>query len=99
MTSRKLALGYQCVLKLALAQSLSRYEPRHGKVVYSLYSVLLTLHSGSNFHHTNNTVLHDGSFYTASDRVAYVIIKGIKGAAAYEKFEDPLYVLENNIVY
>ena len=48
------------------------------------------------------------------DRVAYVIIKGIKGiatcqvfysfltlilqgAAAYEKSEDPLYVLENNI--
>ena len=31
------------------------------------------------------------------DRVAYVIIKGIKGAAAYEKSEDPIYVLENNI--
>ncbi|TRM65265.1 DNA polymerase family B-domain-containing protein [Schizophyllum amplum] len=31
------------------------------------------------------------------DRVAYVIIKGIKGAAAYEKAEDPLYVLENNV--
>lgn len=47
------------------------------------------------------------------DRVAYVIVKGIKGriprqvslldadlgigAAAYEKSEDPLYVLENNI--
>jgi len=31
------------------------------------------------------------------DRVAYVIIKGIKGAAAYEKSEDPLFVLENNI--
>jgi DNA polymerase elongation subunit (family B) len=29
--------------------------------------------------------------------VAYVIVKGIKGAAAYEKSEDPLYVLENNI--
>ena len=31
------------------------------------------------------------------DRVAYVIIKGMKGAAAYEKAEDPLYVLENNV--
>ncbi|CAG8834050.1 18578_t:CDS:2, partial [Racocetra persica] len=31
------------------------------------------------------------------DRVAYVIIKGTKGAAAYEKSEDPIYVLENNI--
>jgi DNA polymerase delta subunit 1 len=31
------------------------------------------------------------------DRVAYVIIKGTKDARAYEKSEDPLYVLENNI--
>ncbi|WWD22492.1 DNA polymerase delta catalytic subunit [Kwoniella shandongensis] len=31
------------------------------------------------------------------DRVAYVIIKGTKGAAAYEKSEDPLYVLEHNV--
>jgi DNA polymerase delta subunit 1 len=31
------------------------------------------------------------------DRVAYVIIKAVKGAAAYEKSEDPLYVLENNL--
>ncbi|KDQ61581.1 hypothetical protein JAAARDRAFT_31037 [Jaapia argillacea MUCL 33604] len=38
-----------------------------------------------------------GSAPSMGDRVAYVIIKGIKGAAAYEKSEDPLYVLENNI--
>lgn len=38
-----------------------------------------------------------GSAPTLGDRVAYVIIKGTKGAAAYEKSEDPLYVLENNI--
>eukprot|EP01116_Phalansterium_solitarium_P016227 TRINITY_DN3727_c0_g1_i5.p1 TRINITY_DN3727_c0_g1~~TRINITY_DN3727_c0_g1_i5.p1 ORF type:complete len:1091 (+),score=398.67 TRINITY_DN3727_c0_g1_i5:80-3274(+) len=31
------------------------------------------------------------------DRVPYVIIKAAKGAKAYEKAEDPLYVLENNI--
>jgi len=31
------------------------------------------------------------------DRVPYVIIKASKGAKAYEKAEDPLYVLENNI--
>jgi DNA polymerase delta subunit 1 len=37
-----------------------------------------------------------GSAPTLGDRVAYVI-KGIKGAAAYEKSEDPLWVLENNI--
>ncbi|KAH9852052.1 DNA polymerase family B-domain-containing protein [Lenzites betulinus] len=38
-----------------------------------------------------------GSAPALGDRVAYVIIKGIKGAAAYEKSEDPIYVLENNI--
>ncbi|PPQ66648.1 hypothetical protein CVT26_009402 [Gymnopilus dilepis] len=38
-----------------------------------------------------------GSAPALGDRVAYVIVKGIKGAAAYEKSEDPLYVLENNI--
>ncbi|KAL9233345.1 hypothetical protein vseg_008362 [Gypsophila vaccaria] len=31
------------------------------------------------------------------DRVPYVIIKGSKDAKAYEKSEDPIYVLENNI--
>lgn len=31
------------------------------------------------------------------DRVAYVIVRGAKGTAAYEKSEDPIYVLENNI--
>ncbi|KAJ1629434.1 DNA polymerase delta catalytic subunit [Pavlovales sp. CCMP2436] len=31
------------------------------------------------------------------DRIPYVIIKGHKGAKAYEKSEDPIYVLENNI--
>lgn len=38
-----------------------------------------------------------GSAPAVGDRVAYVIIKGIKGAAAYEKSEDPLFVLENNL--
>ncbi|GLB41714.1 putative DNA polymerase [Lyophyllum shimeji] len=38
-----------------------------------------------------------GSAPALGDRVAYVIVKGIKGAAAYEKSEDPLYVLENNL--
>eukprot|EP01006_Ploeotia_vitrea_P059999 TRINITY_DN75127_c0_g1_i1.p1 TRINITY_DN75127_c0_g1~~TRINITY_DN75127_c0_g1_i1.p1 ORF type:complete len:1053 (+),score=125.84 TRINITY_DN75127_c0_g1_i1:30-3188(+) len=31
------------------------------------------------------------------DRIPYVIIKGPKGAKAFEKSEDPIYVLENNI--
>ena len=38
-----------------------------------------------------------GSAPALGDRVAYVIIKGAKGAAAYERSEDPLYVLEHNI--
>eukprot|EP00760_Papus_ankaliazontas_P000551 PhM_4_TR10095/c0_g1_i1/m.19641/K02327/POLD1; DNA polymerase delta subunit 1 len=31
------------------------------------------------------------------DRVPYVLIKGVKGARAFERSEDPIYVLENNI--
>ncbi|KAI9635703.1 putative delta DNA polymerase [Dioszegia hungarica] len=38
-----------------------------------------------------------GSAPALGDRVAYVIVKGIKGAAAYDKSEDPLYVLEHNV--
>ncbi|CAE6402164.1 unnamed protein product [Rhizoctonia solani] len=38
-----------------------------------------------------------GSAPALGDRVAYVIVKAAKGAAAYEKSEDPLYVLENSI--
>ncbi|KAL8284175.1 hypothetical protein RQP46_004924 [Phenoliferia psychrophenolica] len=38
-----------------------------------------------------------GSAPALGDRVAYVIIKGTKDARAYEKSEDPLYVLENNV--
>merc|ERR1719221_548428 len=33
----------------------------------------------------------------SGDRVPYVIISGNKGMKAYEKSEDPLYVLENNL--
>ncbi|KAI3647326.1 hypothetical protein MP228_007547 [Amoeboaphelidium protococcarum] len=38
-----------------------------------------------------------GSAPALGDRVAYVIIKAAKGSAAYERAEDPIYVLENNI--
>ncbi|SBT32605.1 DNA polymerase delta catalytic subunit, putative [Plasmodium ovale wallikeri] len=31
------------------------------------------------------------------DRVSYIIIKGSKGQAQYERAEDPLYVLDNNL--
>lgn len=38
-----------------------------------------------------------GSAPSLGDRVSYVIIKGTKNQAAYEKAEDPIYVLEHNI--
>ncbi|KAM6904983.1 DNA polymerase delta catalytic subunit [Xenentodon cancila] len=38
-----------------------------------------------------------GSAPNLGDRVPYVIIKAAKGAAAYMKSEDPIYVLENTI--
>ncbi|KAK9468645.1 DNA polymerase family B-domain-containing protein [Lipomyces arxii] len=38
-----------------------------------------------------------GSAPTLGDRVAYVIIKGAKNDKNYERSEDPLYVLENNL--
>lgn len=38
-----------------------------------------------------------GSAPSLGDRVAYVIVKAGKGAAAYEKSEDPMYVLEHNL--
>lgn len=38
-----------------------------------------------------------GSAPKLGDRVPYVIIAGAKGEKAYEKAEDPIYVLENNI--
>ncbi|KAJ3102438.1 DNA-directed DNA polymerase delta [Phlyctochytrium planicorne] len=41
--------------------------------------------------------INERSAPNIGDRVSYVIIKGTKDAAAYEKAEDPLYVLENNL--
>jgi DNA polymerase delta subunit 1 len=38
-----------------------------------------------------------GSAPAVGDRVAYVIIQATKGAPAYEKSEDPVYVLDNNL--
>ncbi|KAK4999784.1 DNA-directed DNA polymerase delta [Elasticomyces elasticus] len=38
-----------------------------------------------------------GSAPALGDRVAYVIVKGAGGSKNYEKSEDPLFVLENNI--
>jgi DNA polymerase delta subunit 1 len=38
-----------------------------------------------------------GSAPTLGDRVAYVIVKGAGGAKNYEKSEDPIFVLENNV--
>ncbi|KAF2102393.1 catalytic subunit DNA polymeras-like protein delta [Rhizodiscina lignyota] len=38
-----------------------------------------------------------GSAPALGDRVAYVIVKGAGGSKNYEKSEDPIYVLENNL--
>ncbi|OQO14389.1 DNA polymerase delta catalytic subunit [Cryoendolithus antarcticus] len=38
-----------------------------------------------------------GSAPALGDRVAYVMIKGAAGAKGYEKSEDPIFVLENNL--
>lgn len=38
-----------------------------------------------------------GSAPTLGDRVAYVIVKGAGGSKNYERSEDPIYVLENNV--
>ncbi|CAM9288465.1 unnamed protein product [Ectocarpus sp. 8 AP-2014] len=38
-----------------------------------------------------------GTAPNVGDRVPYVIIQAAKGAAAYERSEDPVYVLENNL--
>lgn len=38
-----------------------------------------------------------GSAPQMGDRVPYIIIAGAKGAANFEKAEDPIYVLENNL--
>ncbi|KAL7749935.1 DNA-directed DNA polymerase delta [Sorochytrium milnesiophthora] len=38
-----------------------------------------------------------GSAPNLGDRVAYVMTKAVKGTAGYDKAEDPIYVLENNI--
>jgi DNA polymerase delta subunit 1 len=38
-----------------------------------------------------------GSAPTLGDRVAYVIVKGSLGGKNYEKSEDPIFVLENNL--
>lgn len=39
----------------------------------------------------------EASAPTVGDRVAYVMVKAVKGSKNYEKSEDPLYVLQNNI--
>ncbi|KAL8445942.1 hypothetical protein Emag_004907 [Eimeria magna] len=40
---------------------------------------------------------HPGTAPNVGDRVSYVVIQGSKGQAQYERAEDPLYVLENNL--
>lgn len=39
----------------------------------------------------------EASAPTVGDRVQYVMIKGLKDSKGFEKSEDPLYVLQNNL--
>jgi DNA polymerase delta subunit 1 len=39
----------------------------------------------------------EASAPNVGDRVAYVMVKGTKGSKGYEKSEDPIYVLNNNL--
>ena len=39
----------------------------------------------------------EASAPAVGDRIAYVIVKGATGSKNYEKSEDPLFVLQNNI--
>lgn len=39
----------------------------------------------------------EASAPSVGDRVAYVMVKGVHGSKNYEKSEDPLYVLQNNV--
>ncbi len=34
---------------------------------------------------------------TVGDKVSYVVIKELKASKGYEKYEDPLYVVQNNL--
>jgi len=38
-----------------------------------------------------------GSAPDVGDRVAYVMIKALKGSKGFEKAEDPIYALENSL--
>ncbi len=58
---------------------------------------MLVSHSAVSRSNTYRLTFCSGSAPALGDRVAYVIIKGVKGAAAYEKSEDPIYALENNM--
>lgn len=42
-------------------------------------------------------LLDPGTAPQTGDRVHFVIVPGFKGQAQYDRAEDPLYVLENNL--
>ena len=52
----------------------SAIHARYSNLI-AIYSVLLTLHSGSFFPHSKNIVVHDGTFYAANK----LVIKQIQG--------------------
>ncbi|TNV85757.1 hypothetical protein FGO68_gene3112 [Halteria grandinella] len=67
-----------------------RVEPENSKDVYLVKQAHVELAEKMRKRDQENAP-------TQGDRVAYVMIKATKDARGYEKSEDPLYVLENNL--
>ena len=55
----------------------SAIHARYSNLI-GIYSIPLMLHSGSNFHHANNTAVHGGTFYAAQSLID-LIIRPVQG--------------------
>ena len=55
----------------------SAIHARYSNLI-GIYSIPLMLHSGSNFHHANNTAVHGGTFYAAQSLIN-LIIRPVQG--------------------
>jgi DNA polymerase delta subunit 1 len=75
---------------LVITKALTKQEDKEGKGGYTAKQAHVEL--------AERMKKRDaGSAPALGDRVAYVIVKGAGGARNFEKSEDPIYVLENNI--
>lgn len=75
---------------LVITKALTKQEDKEGKGGYTAKQAHVEL--------AERMKKRDaGSAPGLGDRVAYVMVKGAAGSRNYEKSEDPIYVLENNI--